>query len=362
MLLRNNGVVVEVFLLWHHMILYKIVILRLNYFNMGCCRQIFLVVTFFVIGVVGYSQAKISTEQYIAMYKDIAMDKMREYKIPASITLAQGILESGSGNSSLARNANNHFGIKCHKGWTGESVTMDDDEKNECFRKYPTAEESYRDHSVFLTTRPRYEGLFTLDIMDYKAWAKGLKAAGYATNPRYPDLLIAIVERYDLARYDQEAMSGKKGKKVKIEVYEPSALDEQPYAPEDKSIFAVVDKTPNGRFIYENNGVKFVYAHEGETIYALAEDLGVYSRQILKYNYLEHNADVVFSYGDLVYIEPLKNRNKHCPLYVVPDEMTLREVSLRFGVKMNKLQRYNKFDGTVRLSKGTEVKLRRGGR
>ena len=326
---------------------------------MSYSRLFLLFISLFLFRVIVFSQDKMSAEEYIALYKDIAMDKMKDYKIPASITLAQGILESGSGNSSLARNANNHFGIKCHKGWTGESVTMDDDEKNECFRKYPSAEESYRDHSIFLTTRPRYNSLFTLDIMDYKAWAKGLKEAGYATNPRYPDLLIAIVERYDLARYDQEAMTGKKNK---IGPYEPTAVDEQPYAPDDKSLFAVVDKTSSGRFVYENNGVKFVYAQEGETIYAMAEDLGIYSRQILKYNYLEHNTDVVFSYGDLVYIEPLKNRNKQCPLYVVPDDMTLRDVALRFGVKMKKLQRYNKFDGDVRLSKGTEVKLCRSGR
>ena len=145
-----------------------------------------------------------STEEYIAMFKNIAVKKMYEYKIPASITLAQGILESGSGNSELAVNAKNHFGIKCHKNWTGQTFTMDDDTKNECFRKYETAEESYNDHSLFLTSRSRYDFLFTLGKKDYKAWARGLKKAGYATNPKYPRLLINLIEKYDLAQYNNE--------------------------------------------------------------------------------------------------------------------------------------------------------------
>ena len=143
---------------------------------------------------------------YIDNYKEIAINKMVEYKIPASITLAQGIFESGSGTSRLAVLANNHFGIKCHKEWTGDTIRHDDDALQECFRKYTAAEESYNDHSLFLTSRPRYAKLFTLDIMDYKAWARELKAAGYATNPQYPERLISLIERFDLARHDTIAM------------------------------------------------------------------------------------------------------------------------------------------------------------
>ena len=149
---------------------------------------------------------KITVEEYIETYKDIAMEEMRKHKIPASITLAQGIIESGAGNSALAREAKNHFGIKCHKEWKGKTYTMDDDERNECFRKYKNAEDSYRDHSEFLTTRSRYADLFKLDIMDYKAWAKGLKAAGYATNPSYANILITRIEMNKLYIYDQIAM------------------------------------------------------------------------------------------------------------------------------------------------------------
>ncbi|SCY82896.1 Flagellum-specific peptidoglycan hydrolase FlgJ [Flavobacterium caeni] len=143
---------------------------------------------------------------YIDTYKGIAQNNMTQYGIPASITLGQGILESGSGTGPLSVLANNHFGIKCHKEWTGPSVRYDDDEEQECFRQYEHPSESYRDHSQFLTTRTRYAGLFLLDKDDYKAWAKGLKAAGYATDPKYPDKLIGIIERYQLAKYDAEVL------------------------------------------------------------------------------------------------------------------------------------------------------------
>jgi flagellum-specific peptidoglycan hydrolase FlgJ len=131
---------------------------------------------------------------------------MAEYKIPASITLAQGIFESACGTSRLATHANNHFGIKCHKEWEGDTIRHDDDERQECFRKYTRAEESYNDHSQFLISRPRYANLFTLNVLDYKAWAHGLKAAGYATNPQYADRLISLIERFDLARQDTICM------------------------------------------------------------------------------------------------------------------------------------------------------------
>ena len=159
-----------------------------------------------------FAQDRISTEEYIETYKDVAIKKMKTFNIPASITLAQGILESGSGNSRLAMKANNHFGIKCHKNWTGKTFTLDDDVKNECFRKYKDPADSYRDHSEFLTQRGRYSFLFEYKITEYKSWANGLKKAGYATNPKYPQLLIRIIERYDLSQY----YTGVKTKKKKV--------------------------------------------------------------------------------------------------------------------------------------------------
>lgn len=155
--------------------------------------------------------------QYIDLYQETAKSNMREHGVPASITLAQGILESGSGNGRLAREANNHFGIKCHTGWKGDTIFHDDDAAQECFRKYRHASESYRDHSLFLTSRARYADLFKLKKDDYKAWAKGLKKAGYATDPKYPDKLISLIERYKLYQYDDQVL-GRKSKTKSQEI------------------------------------------------------------------------------------------------------------------------------------------------
>jgi flagellum-specific peptidoglycan hydrolase FlgJ len=145
-------------------------------------------------------------KQYVANFNEIAKNNMKAHGIPASIILAQGILESGAGKGRLAQSANNHFGIKCHKGWTGDSVKHDDDAEQECFRKYAQPSESYKDHSLFLTSRSRYATLFTLDKGDYESWARGLKAAGYATDVKYPDKLIGLIERFELYKYDNEVL------------------------------------------------------------------------------------------------------------------------------------------------------------
>jgi flagellum-specific peptidoglycan hydrolase FlgJ len=153
------------------------------------------------------TRVKVTTEMvfgYIGQYKEIAKNNMAQYGIPASIILGQGILESGAGTGPLSTLANNHFGIKCHKEWTGPSVAYDDDAAQECFRKYDDPSKSYQDHSLFLTSRDRYAFLFQLDKRDYQGWARGLKAAGYATDPKYPEKLIGIIERYQLNRYDAE--------------------------------------------------------------------------------------------------------------------------------------------------------------
>ncbi|WP_055434606.1 glucosaminidase domain-containing protein [Lacinutrix algicola] len=146
------------------------------------------------------------TDEYIAIYSDIAQDEMRNYGVPASITLAQGILESGSGKGRLSTEANNHFGIKCHTGWTGGKIYHDDDESQECFRKYKNSKYSFRDHSLFLKERKRYAGLFELGKGDYEAWAKGLRAAGYATDRKYPQKLVSLIERYQLYRFDNDVL------------------------------------------------------------------------------------------------------------------------------------------------------------
>jgi hypothetical protein len=147
--------------------------------------------------------AQTKTELYIEKYSSMSITEMNQFGIPASITLAQGILESGNGESRLATEGKNHFGIKCHSNWSGKTIIEDDDEKGECFRKYSKVADSFRDHSLFLTERGRYSFLFEYNKTDYKKWAKGLKKAGYATNPKYPSLLIDLIEEYDLSRFDK---------------------------------------------------------------------------------------------------------------------------------------------------------------
>lgn len=187
------------------------------------------------------------TVDYIGNYKDVAIDKMVTYNIPASITLAQGILESGNGLSTLAKKSNNHFGIKCHSGWKGKKVYHDDDKRNECFRKYDSPEGSFNDHSLFLTTRGRYEFLFDLEPDDYKGWAKGLKKAGYATDRKYPKKLIAFIENFELYQYDELVLDEKGYKRAKKET--PIASNDRPEE------YIIVNKGDTLYSISRNNNV-----------------------------------------------------------------------------------------------------------
>lgn len=308
---------------------------------------------------------RITAEQYIETYKNVAIREMKEHGIPASITLAQGLLETGSGNSALAREAKNHFGIKCHKGWTGDTYYMDDDEKNECFRKYDNVDDSFRDHSLFLATRSRYAALFDLEITDYEGWAKGLKAAGYATNPKYAQLLIDRINQYDLTKYDKMAL-GLLGEDdpvqepaivAVVEENEPEIV-EMAYSPENRSVFDLVDMTPDGRFIYVNNGVRFVFAKEGEIPDLMAAEFGISSEDFNEYNCLSKPNEMVFHSGDVVYLAPLKNKNRHVKTYVVSSNETLRDVALKFGVKLKKLRKINKIGTMGYLDEGMTIKLK----
>ena len=329
-------------------------------------KKLFLLLLVFLPFVLS-AQEKITVEEYIETYKDIAMREMREHKIPASITLAQGILESGFGNSALAREAKNHFGIKCHKEWTGKGYYMDDDAKDECFRVYENPEESYYDHSEFLMSRPRYADLFKLDIMDYEGWARGLKAAGYATSPTYAEKLITRIEQYHLHIYDSLAMGLISKKKVEEEIKEQEKemekeelqyLLELAYSPVDRTVFEIVDMTNDKRFIYENNHVRFLFAKEGETPEGLAKELGVKQDNLCDYNLISNPDDMVFHSGDVVYLDKLRNSNKQEKHYVVTEGETLRDVALRFAVKPEKIRKFNKLQEGDHLTVGQELKFR----
>lgn len=305
-------------------------------------------------------QRKMTRAEYIELYKNVAIEKMHTYGIPASITLAQGILESGCGSSDLAIQANNHFGIKCHKEWTGKTYTKDDEEKNECFRKYNNAEESYNDHSLFLTTRERYADLFQLKSTDYKGWAHGLKKAGYATNPQYPQLLIKIIEEENLHQYDlvtPKALSNTK-KENKQHTNENTIAD-----PSTTNVFqpaATVmthhqcSTTLNGRPIYSNNGVKYIIADVSDNLYSIAQEFGIYVYQLFNYNEKSQKDEIKI--GDVVYIQPKKNSGEQ-PYYTVAEGETLSAISQKLGIKLKALCKKNGLQKNSKVTPGTKLWL-----
>jgi LysM repeat protein len=302
--------------------------------------RIFLFVLFSIPSLTLYSQPsgyKISRQEYIERYKAEAIRSMEKHGIPASITLAQGILESGDGNSALAKFANNHFGIKCHKDWKGETFIQDDDEKNECFRKYNSPEESFYDHSVFLK-RPRYASLFELSITDYKGWAHGLKQAGYATNPKYPELLIKIIEDNKLFEYDNNsAVTAKNKEEFKI-------------TPTSNAI-----TEPSGREIKLLNNIKHIIAQVGDTPEKIAGELNMRAWQIYKYNELSKGEKV--NPGDIVFLQPKRNKNKGKE-HIAGENETVQTISQLYGVKKNKIYQYNNLSGeSTRVEKGQRVLL-----
>jgi LysM repeat protein len=260
---------------------------------------------------------KQTVEQYIEKYSAIAVDEMYRSKIPASITLAQGILESGNGNSRLAVEANNHFGIKCKKSWTGKTIYEDDDAPQECFRKYDAAIDSYRDHSDFLMNNPRYAFLFDLERTDYKAWAHGLKKAGYATNPQYAELLITFIDRHKLHRFDGVKLSEEEDRELKEEKAE-------------------LVKSHGKEII--NNGVPGVVAKEGESYaqIALNYDLKVY--QVYRYNDLQK--DAVCKVGDTVYLKTKKLKTDSTQ-HIVSGQETMHWISQRYAIRLDKLLERN---------------------
>ncbi len=300
-----------------------------------------------IINTVSFSQEKITVEEYISQYKSLAIDEMKKYHIPASITLAQGILESESGNSQLAVKANNHFGIKCHKGWTGKTFYQDDDVKDECFRKYNKPGESYRDHSEFLSTRDRYNFLFDLDISDYKGWAYGLKQAGYATNPRYPELLIRIIEENGLDKYRPGQRSAVSGQQSKLRT-QHSEL------PEPRT-FEMAGRAGNDRVIFLNNGVKFILAREGDDFYKLEAELQIYSRQLFEYN--EMSKKDKLKAGEKVYLEKKKGKAKN-EIHIVRQGETLWSVSQDYGIRLKAICRLNSRKPGDNLSAGERLKLK----
>ena len=317
-----------------------------------------------------------TNETYIEQWQDEAVRQMQKYGIPASITLAQGILESGNGVSGLAQRSNNHFGIKCHATWTGKRTYHDDDEKGECFRVYDDAKDSYEDHSHFLL-RDRYARLFELEPTDYKGWAKGLKACGYATDPSYADRLITLIEKHDLnaldvpgGRWDggEEALAsndtpsrgdkttpqndrsnrGNRGAREEVNVREHDVVRKA------NTGGGTVELGGTHRVRTTVHGVQFVYAEAGDTQASLAKDLDLMPWQIRTYN--EVGKQHEFKAGDRIYMQP-KKAHAATPWYTVRQGQTLWQISQMHGIRTPALARKNNLEPDSPLRPGMKLSL-----
>jgi len=295
-------------------------------------RLIFLGVTFFLFGKTWPQERNARYLEYINKYSELAVEQMRLYKIPASITLAQGLLESSAGYSQLTLQSNNHFGIKCGSSWSGKTIRHDDDAPNECFRVYSYPSESYKDHSTFLRNGARYSSLFELDITNYKEWAYGLKKAGYATDPTYATRLITIIENYELYRYDRN------------EVYSEKQLQKKPWLMNPHEV----------RIAYD---IAYVIAREGDTFQSLGNEFGIGWKKLVKYNDML-NEDVLME-GDIIY---LKTKNKKAPkpytVYVVKYGDSMHNISQKFGIRLKNLYKMNSKKSDYVPQIGDRLRLR----
>lgn len=298
--------------------------------------QTVFIIHFLILNFQNFAQSsgrQMTREEYIDTYKDMAIREMYEFSIPASIKLAQAVLESGNGNSKLAREGNNHFGIKCH-GWQGKSMKVDDDAPQECFRVYDNPDQSYKDHSAFLTTRPRYASLFELKTTDYKGWAHGLKKAGYATNPRYAELVIKIIEDHQLYKYDVS-------KEVILAANKTGRIADSKQEPNAKP-------TTVKRQILTNNDRKYIIAQKADNFYSLAKEYNIYSYQIWKYNELTRGDKL--TEGEMVYLEKKKGKAS-VPFHTVSKGENMRTISQFYGIRLDRLYRFNrmKHDDELRV-------------
>jgi hypothetical protein len=281
---------------------------------------------------------RMTRQMYFEKYRDIAIHEMERSGVPASITLAQGALESGDGNSRLARNGNNHFGIKCHNDWNGKRIFEDDDAKDECFRKYSSVEESYQDHSDYLRNKSRYAFLFDLAITDYKGWAKGLKKAGYATSSTYANALIHIIEEYDLNIYDRMKSPVKARAKMKTSYPSP-----------------VTGK----RAVFEKNRVKYIVAKKGDTFETITGEFGKLSWEIPEYNDIPERVDSLVP-GQVIFLQPKRKKAElGKETHVVKEGETMYTISQLYAIRLTNLYLMNNLNQGTRPSTGTVLQLRK---
>ena len=298
-------------------------------------------VTLFIFGSVCKVEAQKrsqSYEDYIERYGSLAVEHRKKYGIPASITLAQGLLESGAGQSRLAREANNHFGIKCGSGWEGKSIKHDDDRRKECFRKYKKVEDSYEDHSRFLK-RKRYEPLFKHKVTDYKSWAYGLRKCGYATDRKYPEKLISIIERYNLHRFDK-----RESKKTDDLINN-----------DDLQAKAEIEC---GRLVYCRGKLRYVIACEGDSYESISQQFGLKTKNLLSINEVSE-CDNALSPGMIVHLKKkskkYSNKGKY---YEVKKGETPYSISQKLGIQLKQLLKRNKLDEDAEIMPGDRLKVK----
>lgn len=324
-------------------------------------RRLFLIILMLSSAIVAFGQSH--QEKYIERFAEIAVSEMYRSGVPASITLAQGLLESGYGRSELALKSNNHFGIKCHNGWQGGKVYHDDDAKGECFRKYDNPEDSYRDHSDFLRYRDRYKFLFDYKVTDYNAWAHGLKKAGYATDPAYPTKLIKLIEDYRLYDYDTKpSHKPQVSHKPQYKDAAPKVIPQSPNQLEQVKVYTG-KKREEFRFslsrqMYACNGVPFVYSVEGETYRSMAEANNLFVKELLKFNDLDKEEPLLP--GTKVYLQKKRNAaEKGLDMHVIEAGETLRSIAQRYGVRLKSLIKLNAIENEDMIREGDMIRLRK---
>jgi LysM repeat protein len=319
-------------------------------------RKIFCLLLIFINGFAKVNAQKLTPQQYVETYKDLAIKEMKRMGVPAAITLAQGLLETESGNSALVKKSNNHFGIKCKSSWTAETVTHDDDAVGECFRSYKDAEASFRDHSNYLRGTERYAFLFTLQPTDYKGWAKGLRKAGYATNPKYPEILIRNIEQYDLEQYTVEGMkeeaettatNNKFDKETPVE--KTKDKNTQPSDDDNEENISATDESIN--FI---NGHKYVNAEKGTSLLAIASANDIDLSKLLAYNDMED--DGILKKDQIIFIEK-KSKTGKADFYIVQQQEPVYDIAQKNGIQLKYLLKYNDLNENSLVAAGTKLKL-----
>jgi len=295
-----------------------------------------------------FSQAKSQLYiNYIQNFSELAVIQQKEFGIPASITLAQGLLESGAGRSEFALRSNNHFGIKCHNDWTGDKVYHDDDDKGECFRKYDNVLDSYRDHSLFLKNKTRYSFLFNYSQTDYESWAHGLKKAGYATDPSYAYKLISLIENYELHQYDL----------LKSHRRSLDSSSNHNSKPSDRFNNNATIQAVSAHTVYKSNRVKFVVANAGDSFESLSDELNISVKKLIEYNELDANYKL--KPGMQIYIKRKKSKAAYgIDSHVIKSGETMYSISQTYAIRLVKLYELNNMPYTETARIGKVLKLR----